>query len=259
MFEKIPKKPLQKLLKLSGNEPVEFYGEVYKSIYGRNHTYKKPIKMISFPEDHGVDDGENVLIDYKDGKPLLKDIKKILKNNFDVDVDDTYRSQCVCTVKISGKPNDKIGIKLKTNQNYTDYSEVTEEHDESYSIPARFWNILPNGFKAIIGTYSGMNDDGQYNTQDIGTKTKDAFMIGISEIMPNLKLKYKKENLKIFEEWLTRTEDRFLERTARPNFNNEGSRGTVFALFGNRHVQLSTGIRDGEFIKGADNMYEEII
>ena len=86
MFEKVPKKPLQKLLKLSDNKPVEFYGEVYRSDYpedfGKTNNYKKlekPRKAISFPEDHGEDNDGNMLVSYEDGKPLLRGIKKVLK------------------------------------------------------------------------------------------------------------------------------------------------------------------------------------
>jgi hypothetical protein len=264
MFEKVPKKPLQKLLKLSDNEPVEFYGEVYRSEYSERKGKKMPVllkklrKAISFPEDHGEDNDGNMLVSYENGKPLLRGIKKVLKKNFDVDVVDTFGSECKCRVIISSLPNDKVGIKLKTNQNYTKHEGGTT-FVNNYSIPARFWNILPSGFEAKVGSYSGNNDDGQYDTQDVGYEVEEAFMVGISEVMPNLKLKDKKASFKLFEDWLSRTEDRFLERTAQPNFNNEGSRGEVWAEFNNRQVELSTTVRDGEFIEGEDEVYEEII
>ena len=265
MFEKVPKKPLQKLLKLSDNKPVEFYGEVYRSDYpedfGKTNNYKKlekPRKAISFPEDHGVDNDGCESVSYDAGKPLLRGIKKVLKKNFDVDVVDTYGSECKCTVNIHPLPNDKVGIKLTTNQNYTKH-EGGSSFDNNYPIPARFWNIIPSGFEAKVGSYSGMNDDGQYDTQDVGAEVKEAFMVGISEVMPNLKLKDKKANLKLFTDWLSRLEDRFLEREAHPNFNNEGSRGEVWAEFNNRQVGLSTIVRNGEFVNGEDEVYEEII
>ena len=265
MFEKVPKKPLQKLLKLSDNKPVEFYGEVYRTEYpedfGKANNYtklKKPRKAISFPEDHGVDENGGSVVSYEDGKPLLRGIKKVLKKNFDVDVVNTYGSECKCTVNIHPLSNDKVGIKLTTNQNYTKH-EGGFSFENNYPIPARFWNIIPSGFEAKVGSYSGNNDDGQYDTQDVGDKVKDAFMVGISEVMPNLKLKDKKANLKLFTDWLSRLEDRFLERTAHPNFNNEGSRGEVWAEFNNRQARLSTIVRNGEFVNGEDEVYEEII
>jgi len=265
MFEKVPKKPLQKLLKLSDNKPVEFYGEVYRSEFSERKGkgsmpvfLKKPRKAISFPEDHGVDNDGCESVSYDAGKPLLRGIKKVLKKNFDVDVVDTYGSECKCTVNIHPLPNDKVGIKLTTNQNYTKH-EGGSSFDNNYPIPARFWNILPSGFEAEVGSYSGNNDDGQYDTQDVGAEVEEAFMVGISEVMPNLKLKDKKASFKLFADWLSRLEDRFLEREAHPNFNNEGSRGTVWAEFNNRQVRLSTTVRDGEFVNGEDEVYEEII
>ena len=259
---------------LSDGAPVEFYGEVYRSEYpenfGKTNNYtklKKPRKAISFPEDHATYDVEKCNIDHHDGngtieykklKPLLRGIKDVLKKNFDVDVVDTFGSACKCRVIISSLPNDKVGIKLKTNQNHTEHEGGTT-FDNNYPIPARFWNIISSGFEAEVGSYSGMNDDGQYDTQDVGYEVKEAFMIGISEVMPNLKLKDKKESFKLFADWLSRLEDRFIEREAHPNFNNEGSRGTVWAEFNNRQVRLSTTVRDGEFIEGEDEVYEEII
>ena len=265
MFEKVPKKPLQKLLKLSDNKPVEFYGEVYRSEYpedfGKADNYtklKKPRKAISFPEDHGVDENERMSVSYEDGKPLLRGIKKVLKKNFDVDVVNTYGSECKCTVNIHPLSNDKVGIKLTTNQNYTKH-EGGFSFENNYPIPARFWNIIPSGFEAKVGSYSGNNDDGQYDTQDVGYEVEEAFMVGISEVMPNLKLKEKEASFKLFADWLSRLEDRFLEREAHPNFNNEGARGEVWAEFNNRQVDLSTTVRDGEFVNGEDEVYEEII